>query len=138
MNLQESIRRILREEFDDLENMDWITKSKASLKNSVIFFEPMITKEEYDKVIDIIKASCNYDELYCYTGSLRDLNPFNGYGYLHHLVITKDGKILYGGANRTSEDSLYNTKQDLENYIINNDIDFDNPSMIDGREYFNL
>jgi hypothetical protein len=137
MNLKESIIRILREEINDFQNMDWIIKAKVSLKNSAIFFEPVINEEEYNKIVEIIEESCD-DEIYCAKGSFRTLRPFNSYDYLHHLVITLDGKVLFGGTNSLSKDSEYHTRKSMENYIISQDSYFNNPNIIDGREYFNI
>jgi hypothetical protein len=93
MNLQEEIKRILREE-----------KKKER------------THYHQYKLGDVIDGS-KLDDL---SGGLVG-NDNNQYVLVQYPLY----KFPY-------------TKQDLENYIINNDIDFDNPSMIDGREYFNL
>lgn len=121
-------------ESEDL-GLDWIIESNPSFKNKIIIFEPLITEDEYNIVLD---GLLKFDEgFYTYNGSLGGLRPFNSYDYLHHLVIGLDGIVAYGGANSNSLGNYDEMMDAIENYVRGNK-KFNNPEIINGREYFNL
>jgi hypothetical protein len=121
-------------ESEDL-GLDWIIESNPSFKNKIIIFEPLITEDEYNIVLD---GLLKFDEgFYTYSGSLERLKPFNSYDYLHHLVIGLDGRVAYGGANSNILGNYGEMMDAIENYV-RGDKNFNNPEVINGREYFNL
>ena len=133
MSLQESIRRILREEMGDF---DWIRDTNPSLLDSIIVFEPMITEEDYGKVLNILENSG--ENIHTNTGSINTLNPFTYYDYLHHLLINVNGRTVYGGTNYNNNVEYDDLNDNIDDYISSFSDVFPNPTRIDGRKYFNI
>jgi len=146
------IRKLIKEELSDL---SWIKNSKATLKDKIIEFEPMLNFEEWNQVLDLLMSHVvTFDEdiIWWSDRLLDDFQPLEEGQYLHHLLISKDGRMVCGGMDLDivytlrddgfSEDEIAN---DYENHYESIDLflddhpgKFDSPETIDGRKYFNI
>ena len=117
------------------DDFDWIKDVNPSLLDSIIIFEPMITEEEYGKVLEVLELDEN---IHTHTGHINTLNPFGGYDYLHHLLINVNGRTVYGGANYTDDEEYDDLNHNINDYVSTFSNLFPNPTRIDGRKYFNL
>lgn len=139
-------------------SLDWIRDTKSSLKDKVIVFEPMIDRDEWEKVVDLLMAHVlEFDEDIVWWGG-RNLDEFDpmtdsfGAILLHHLIIDKNGRMVFGGMEvgmykdfldeghtedeiRSFDDGYYS---DIDTFLDGNWEDFDNNEEIDGRKYFNI
>jgi hypothetical protein len=116
------------------DDFDWIKDTNPSLLDSIIVFEPMITQEDYGKVLGVLESD---EDIHTTTGHINTLDPFYSYGYLHHLLIDARGKTVYGGSNVNDEE--YNDlNYNINDYVSTFSHRFPNPIRIDGREYFNI
>lgn len=136
-------------------DLDWIKDVNPSLKNKIIFFEPMLDLNEWEKVNRFLLSHVvTYDEdILWWSG--RDLDSWDPIGedeYLHHLIISKDGRMVFGGMDNYEADFLLgdgysesDIRNSYEGYWENVDYfmeehshDFDTTETIDGRRWFNL
>ena len=102
-----NLKKIIKENsFDDLE---WISQSRPSLHNKIIFFEPMIESGEFiDHVLPKLEGINEMgDNIRWWSEHYKKLSlfiPFND--YLHHLIISVDGRMVYGGLDTEESDTL--------------------------------
>ena len=147
-----NIKRLIKESFEDL---SWIRDSKATLKDKVIEFEPMLNFEEWNQVLNLlINHVVTFDEDIIWWGDtlLDEFQPMDDDQYLHHLIISKDGRMVFGAmvpdlvedlrSYGWSEDEIANHWEhlygDIDSFIDGHADKFDSPETIDGREYFNI
>jgi len=128
-----NLKKIIREETENWKK--WIEDISPSLLNTVITFEPMITEEQYEEVLKFLELDEN---LHTNTGNIRTLQPFNSYDYLHHLLIDKNGRTVFGGTDYDEDSKYQERNQDIDEYLKTFTDRFENPMRIDGRNYFNL
>lgn len=129
-----NLRKIIREE---LGGFDWVGDIEPSLKNTIIVFEPMINKEEFDKVIELLEEM---DGNLCVAsgGYIRELNPFKYYEYIHHLIVDIFGRVVYGAGYFNNNEQIEELRGNAITYISRFRNKFENPNKIDGREFFNI
>lgn len=127
-----NLRKIIIEELDDF---DWIKDTNPSLLNTIIVFEPMITEDDYSKVLEVLELDKN---IHTYTGHINTLNPFMSYDYLHSLLIDVNGKTVYGGSNYNDYEERVDLEDNIVNYTSTYHNRFQDPIRVDGRKYFNL
>ena len=126
-----TLKNIVKESEDDF---NWIKDVNPSLLDSIIVFEPMITEEDYGKILEVLELD---EDIHTMTGHINTLDPFYSYGYLHHLLIDARGKTVYGGSNVNDEE--YNDlNYNINDYVSTFSHRFPNPTRIDGRKYFNI
>lgn len=148
-----NIKRLIKENFDDL---SWIKSSKATLRNKVIEFEPMLNFEEWDQVLDLLMSHViTFDEDIVWWGGgvlLDAFQPIDDDQYLHHLLISKNGRMVFGAMDPDmvedlrsygwSEDEIANNwdhlHENIDSFIDEHPGKFGSPETIDGREYFNI
>lgn len=146
------IRELIKEELSDL---SWIKNSKATLKDKIIEFEPMLNFEEWNQVLGLLMSHVvTFDEDIIWWGGrlLDDFQPLEEGQYLHHLLIANSGQMVYGGMDPDmadtlrgdgfSEDEIANDYddyyEDIDLFIDDHPGKFDSPETIDGRKYFNI
>lgn len=149
-----NIKKIIRESIDDL---DWIRDVSPSLLNSIIYFEPMINREEWDQVLSRLRSHIvTWDEnIVWWSGNIlaySRYHPIEEGAYLHHLVISLNGKAVWGGLNSDAVFDLYDEgysdfdivnnygqySESIQSFVDSHPDHFSSPQMIDGRRYFNL
>ena len=146
------IRKLIKEELSDL---SWIKNYKATLKDKVIEFEPMLNFEEWNQVLDLLMSHVvTFDEdiIWWSDRLLDDFKPLEEGQYLHHLIISKDGRMAYGAMDLDmvdtlrddgfSEDEIANAYEDfyesIDLFLDDHSGKFGSPETIDGRKYFNI
>lgn len=125
------IKKIIREE---IQGFEWAEKIKPTLLNKVIIFEPLINKEEFDKVKELIQL---YDKNVDIEGIETD------FSYTHHLLISLSGYVAYGGTNYADAHAhshmINEFYRNIDWYVSERKpYDFQNPERINGRYFFDL
>jgi hypothetical protein len=127
-----NIKKIIREEIGDF---DWIKDTNPSPLNTIIVFEPMITEDDYSKVLEVLELD---ESVHTNTGHINTLNPFMSYDYLHHLLIDVNGKTVYGGSNYDDYEEREDLEENIVDYTSTFPHRFKDPIRVDGRKYFNI
>ena len=73
----------VNDRLNESEDLDWIINTNPSFKNKIIKFEPLITEDEYNVVLNTLLNSG--EGLYCSQGGIETLEPFLAYKYLHTI-----------------------------------------------------
>lgn len=135
--IQYKLNHIFNDRLNESEDLDWIINTNPSFKNKIIKFEPLITEDEYNVVLNTLLNSG--EGLYCSQGGIETLEPFLAYKYLHHLVIGLNGRVVFGASDKRGDKRgmWFDLMSDAQRYVERSE-NFDEPEIIDGREYFNL
>ena len=154
-HLDSGLWQIVNNDLNESGDLSWIKNSKATLKDKVIVFEPMLNFEEWNRVLDLLMSHVvAFDEdIVWWSGGLLDgWNPLEEGQYLHHLLIANSGQMVYGAMDPDmadtlrddgfSEDEIANDYEhyygDIDLFIDDKPSKFDSPETIDGRKYFNI
>jgi len=137
---------------NESDELGWIRDFKPTLKNKVIHFEPMLNYDEWNKVLNGFLMG--YDGLRWWSElSLSERNPIEEGGYVHHLIISNDNRMVFGGldgyvaddyrVNGLSEYDIVNGYEDLYSdidiFIEEHSNEFDiHIETIGGRKFFNI
>jgi hypothetical protein len=157
------LKNVVKEETNDFE---WIDDTAASLKETIIIFEPKLDRGEWRKVLEglakynLKNRNNEKNQVKWQDGKIpRDYMPFEqdsmGTHWLHELIIDRFGRMSYTGEGRPIElihlsnyprETLELKKKELElkRFDYSNKLkpgwkhNREDFTEIDGREFFNI
>ena len=118
------LKNVVKEETNDFE---WIDDTAASLKETIILFEPKLDRGEWRKVLEglnqynLKNRNNEKNQVKWQDGKIpRDYMPFEqdgiGAHWLHELVIDHFGRMSWGGDRRPTELTISPTELESINW----------------------
>ena len=118
------LKNVVKEETNDFE---WIDDTAASLKETIILFEPKLDRGEWKKVLEglneynLKNRNNEKNQVKWQDGKIpRDYMPFEqdgiGAHWLHELVIDHFGRMSWGGDRRPTELTISPTELESINW----------------------